>query len=60
MVDKEQSHGIDLVFAAHIISQVPDPDKAAAKEKFLHFLEQKNLRITQQRRAIVDLSLIHI
>ncbi len=54
MVDKEQSHGIDLVFAAHILSQVPVPDRVAAKEKFLHFLEQKNLRITQQRRAIVD------
>ena len=31
-----------------------DLDRAATKEKFLHFLEQKGLRITQQRRAIVD------
>ena len=54
MVDKAQSHGIDLVLAAHILTEVPDPDRAAAKEKFLHFLEQKSLRITQQRRAIVD------
>ena len=54
MVDKAQSHGIDLVLAAHILIEVPDPDRAAAKEKFLHFLEQKSLRITQQRRAIVD------
>ena len=30
------------------------PDKTPAKEKFLAFLEQKNLRITSQRRAIVD------
>jgi len=30
------------------------PDKTTAKEKFLAFLEQKNLRITSQRRAIVD------
>ena len=29
-------------------------DKTPAKEKFLAFLEQKNLRITSQRRAIVD------
>jgi len=33
---------------------MPDPDRAAAKEKFLQFLDQKNLRITSQRRAIVD------
>ena len=31
------------------------PDKTPAKEKFLAFLEQKNLRITSQRRAIVDI-----
>src|SRR5689334_25167172 len=30
------------------------PDKNAAKQKFLAFLEQKNLRITAQRRAIID------
>lgn len=30
------------------------PEKSAAKEKFIQFLEQKNLRITAQRRAIVD------
>ena len=30
------------------------PEKAAAKEKFVKFLEEKNLRITSQRRAIVD------
>ena len=29
-------------------------DRTSAKEKFLAFLEQKNLRITSQRRAIVD------
>ncbi len=29
-------------------------EKAAAKEKFMKFLEQKKLRITSQRRAIVD------
>ena len=29
-------------------------DKHAAKEKFLHFLTHKNLRITSQRQAIVD------
>ena len=28
--------------------------KSAAKEKFLHFLSHKNLRITAQRQAIVD------
>lgn len=31
------------------------PDRTTAKEKFLAFLEQKNLRITSQRRAIVDI-----
>lgn len=30
------------------------PEKSAAKERFMKFLEQKNLRITSQRRAIVD------
>ena len=30
------------------------PDKATAKQKFLTFLEQKNLRLTTQRQAIVD------
>ena len=30
-------------------------DRTPAKEKFLAFLEQKNLRITSQRRAIVDI-----
>ena len=30
------------------------PDRTTAKEKFLAFLEQKNLRITSQRRAIID------
>ena len=29
-------------------------DRTAAKERFLAFLVQKNLRITSQRRAIVD------
>jgi Fur family ferric uptake transcriptional regulator len=30
------------------------PEKIAAKEKFLLFLEGKNLRITSQRQAIID------
>src|SRR5215213_9104431 len=30
------------------------PEKAVAKEKFMKFLEEKKLRITSQRRAIVD------
>ena len=29
-------------------------DRTAAKEKFFQFLDQKNLRITSQRHAIVD------
>ncbi len=29
-------------------------NRAAAKEKFLRFLEQKNLRMTSQRMAIID------
>ena len=29
-------------------------DRTVVKEKFLQFLDQKNLRITSQRRAIVD------
>ena len=33
---------------------MPEKDQAAAKQKFLEFLDQKNLRITSQRRAIVD------
>ncbi len=33
---------------------MPSADKAAAKEKFVAFLEEKGLRITSQRRAIVD------
>ena len=31
-----------------------ESDRIAAKTKFLDFLEEKNLRITAQRRAIVD------
>ena len=54
MVDKAQSHGIDLQLSPHILSPVAELDRTATKEKFLRFLEQKNLRITQQRRAIVD------
>ncbi len=30
------------------------PDKSTAKQKFLNFLGQKNLRLTTQRQAIVD------
>jgi Fur family ferric uptake transcriptional regulator len=33
---------------------MPEKDQAAAKQKFLEFLDKKNLRITSQRRAIVD------
>jgi len=33
---------------------MPEKDQAAAKQKFLDFLDQKNLRITSQRHAIVD------
>ena len=31
-----------------------ETDRTVVKEKFLQFLDQKNLRITSQRRAIVD------
>ena len=31
-----------------------ETDRTAVKEKFFQFLDQKNLRITSQRRAIVD------
>lgn len=31
-----------------------EPNRTAVKEKFLKFLEEKNLRITSQRRAIVE------
>ena len=31
-----------------------ETDRTAVKENFLQFLDQKNLRITSQRRAIVD------
>ena len=30
------------------------PDKSAAKKRFLRFLEQKQLRVTSQREAIID------
>ena len=33
---------------------MPGHDKAAAKQKFIAFLEQKNLRVTAQRQAIID------
>src|ERR1700745_806154 len=33
---------------------MPVPDKSATREKFLEFLAQKNLRVTSQRKAIVD------
>src|SRR5213083_677278 len=33
---------------------MPVAEKSAAKEKFVAFLEQKNLRITAQRRVIID------
>jgi Fur family transcriptional regulator, ferric uptake regulator len=32
----------------------PNTDRSAAKKKFLDFLEQKNLRITAQRQAIIE------
>src|SRR5882762_810318 len=35
-------------------SVMPDAPKSAAKEKFMHSLVHKNLRITSQRQAIVD------
>jgi Fur family ferric uptake transcriptional regulator len=54
MVDKAQSLGIDLISLPLIIEPMSEPDRAATKEKFLQFLDQKNLRITSQRRAIVD------
>ena len=54
MVDKAQSLGIDLISLPLIIEPMSDPDRAATKEKFLQFLDQKNLRITSQRLAIVD------
>lgn len=31
-----------------------EPNRTAVKEEFLKFLEEKNLRITSQRRAIVE------
>ena len=33
---------------------MPMPDKHAAKDKFMEFLAQKNLRITSQRQVIID------
>jgi len=33
---------------------VPSIGKAAARKKFMSFLESKNLRLTAQRRAIID------
>ena len=54
MVDKAQSLGIDLISLPLIIEPMSEPDRATTKEKFLQFLDQKNLRITSQRRAIVD------
>src|SRR5947207_15226739 len=30
------------------------PEKLAAKQKFMEFLDQKNLRLTSQRQAIID------
>jgi len=33
---------------------VPSIGKAAARKKFMGFLESKNLRLTAQRRAIID------
>jgi Fur family ferric uptake transcriptional regulator len=33
---------------------MPQAEKAAAKKKFLEFLDQKGLRITVQRRVIID------
>ena len=33
---------------------MPVPDKHAAKDKFMEFLAQKNLRITSQRQVIID------
>ena len=54
MVDKAQSLGIDLQTLPFILGPMSEPDRAATKEKFLQFLDQKNLRITSQRHAIVD------
>lgn len=33
---------------------MPGPEKARAKQRFLQFLEVKNLRLTAQRQAIID------
>ncbi|HVR35345.1 MAG TPA: Fur family transcriptional regulator [Methylomirabilota bacterium] len=33
---------------------MPATDKASAKQRFLRFLDQKHLRITAQRQAIID------
>lgn len=33
---------------------MPGPEKASAKQKFLQFLERKNLRLTVQRQAIIE------
>ena len=47
--------GIDLPARFFYTDPMPAPDRTAAKERFMAFLEQKNLRITSQRRAIVDI-----
>jgi len=43
-----------LIPAGNILRDMSAPEKSRAKQKFLEFLAQKNLRITAQRQAIVD------
>ena len=40
--------------AAHHTPAMQAQAKPGAKEKFLQFLERKNLRLTTQRQAIID------
>lgn len=44
----------DFYFSAYKLKKMPTADKQSAKEKFMNFLAQKNLRITSQRQTIID------
>jgi Fur family ferric uptake transcriptional regulator len=43
-----------LIMRRHLYLSMPQAESKCAKQRFLEFLSRKNLRVTAQRRAIID------
>lgn len=54
MLHSETRSPFDFYPLGNRLKFMPAADKQSAKEKFMNFLAQKNLRITTQRQIIVD------